>query len=591
MILANALRDTITLKDRQSSFRSQECCGGFRAINMSALQRVPVYLTSVPARSLAVVAVALMTLGSGVINLYSVIGHSLPERRLWLREVFPLEFLTLSRFLTLLIGFALVIAAFNIYKRKRRAHRLVLLLSGASILFHLTKGLDYEEALFSLVLVFLLLITRDSFTRKSGTPDWGSVLPRLAIAFGVAIAYGIWGFWLLDPHEFGVNFTIGNAALHTFRILTFAPDPEIVPRTHYAIWFYDSLQLITLTAFSYSVFAIFRPVLYHFRTLPRERELARSIVESYGRCAQDFFKYWPDKSFFFTPSDSTFISYRVGRNFAIALGDPVGPEYEIEEVICSFREECRVNDWGHGFYQVLPDFLPMYARLGYRKLKIGDDAIVDLTQFTLEGKDKKTLRQRAKQLQDRGLRCAYLKPPLEDGILGQARKVSDEWLQIPGRRERGFTLGLFDSDYVRATPLFCVFDKDERLLAFANLVPSFYEAEAAIDLMRHRLDAPNGTMDFLFVKLFEQLRHKQYRRFNLGMAPMAGFHEREEATREERAVHYFFQQLTFIFSFSGLRQYKAKFATSWEPRYAIYESTLDLPRLGLALRTVSEFRN
>jgi phosphatidylglycerol lysyltransferase len=72
------------------------------------------------------------------------------------------------------------------------------------------------------------------------------------------------------------------------------------------------------------------------------------------------------------------------------------------------------------------------------------------------------------------------------------------------------------------------------------------------------------------------------------MAPMTGFQEYEEATAEERAIHWLFQKFNFLFSFRGLYHYKAKFATSWEPRYLIYESYMQLPRIALALRSVSE---
>ena len=129
------------------------------------------------------------------------------------------------------------------------------------------------------------------------------------------------------------------------------------------------------------------------------------------------------------------------------------------------------------------------------------------------------------------------------------------------------------------------------MLAFVNELPSYYPGEATADLMRHRLNSPNGIMDYLFVKIFLHNKEKGFKRFNLGMAPMAGFQEKEEASAEEKAVHYFFQQLNFLFSFSGLRRYKAKFATSWEPRYAMYRNVLDLPRLALALRKISELKN
>jgi len=74
------------------------------------------------------------------------------------------------------------------------------------------------------------------------------------------------------------------------------------------------------------------------------------------------------------------------------------------------------------------------------------------------------------------------------------------------------------------------------------------------------------------------------------LAPMSGFREREEASAMERAVYQFFQRLTFLFGFGGLKAYKAKFASSWEPRYLIYRHALDLPKVGIALGKVSKLK-
>jgi phosphatidylglycerol lysyltransferase len=170
----------------------------------------------------------------------------------------------------------------------------------------------------------------------------------------------------------------------------------------------------------------------------------------------------------------------------------------------------------------------------------------------------------------------------------QLQEVSDEWLLIPGRRERQFTLGRFDPDYLRLTPVIAAVDKDERILAFVNEIPSFRKGEATLDLGRRRTEAPNGIMDYLFVQAALLHRERGFERFNLGMAPMSGFQEKEQASPQERAVHTFFQQLNFLFSYKGLRAYKAKFASSWEPRYVVYRNVLELPRLAIALGKVSQ---
>ena len=534
---------------------------------------------------------ALVVLGSGLVNLFSVLSPALPERAAILHEIFPLVFIHLSRFLTLLTGFALVALSLNIYKRKKRAFQITLMLSFLSIFFYLTKGLDYEEAVLSVVLIVLLLLSRKTFTVESRIPSmkWGFL--QIGIALVAALIYGIMGFWFLDMREFGINFTIGESIKQTLSFLSLAGDTGIVPRTRHARWFLDSLNVMTVTAMAYALFAVFRPVVYRFKTLPHERKLAEEITARYGRSSLDFFKYWPDKTFFFSENRHCYIAFRVGGGGAVALGDPVGPEEEIESTIQGFTEYCTNNDWRVAFHQTLPDFLPVYKKLGFRKLKIGDDAIVDLTNFTLDGKEAKKLRHTINQLEKQGFGFVRYDPPISSEVMQQLKQVSDGWLQIPGRRERTFTLGLFDPEYIRSTPVYAAVDPMGKILAFVNSIPSFCKGEATIDLMRHLPDAPPGIMDFLFIKLFFAKKEEGYLRFSLGMAPMAGFQEHEEASAEERAVHYFMQQLHFLFSYQGLLHYKAKFATIWEPRYTIYRNVLNLPRVARAISEVSEIHD
>lgn len=532
--------------------------------------------------------IALLALASGVVNLFSVIGPGLPGRVAALRHYLPFELLLGSRFLTLLIGFALVISSLNVWKRKKRAFQIVLVLAGLSIVFHLLKGLDYEEALLPAVLLIALLANRKEFTVKSMVPGVRTAIVRLAVALALAVGYGVFGFWLLDQRHFGINFTIGDSVHRTLRFLALAGDASLVPYTRYARWFLDSLYVMTITAFSYAVYSLFRPALYRFSTLPRERSEAAHLVELHGRSLLDYHKLWPDKSYFFSPEHDCFLAYRVTHNFALVLGDPVGPERSIEPFVRQFRELCEENDWAFAFYQALPDFLDVYRRCGLKRLKIGDEAIVELGDAAVEGKMRRRIRNRVRQLDAEGYRARRYDPPISDAVLAQMEEISDDWLGIPGHRERGFSLGTFDPDALRVTPVFCVEDPRGRMIAFVNIVPAHRPGETTADLMRHRQDAPNGTMDYLFVKLFCDSRERGFARFNLGMAPMAGFLEDEEASPAEKAVHVFFQHLDFVFSYRGIREYKAKFAAFWEPRYLIYRHPLELPRAAIALARLTE---
>jgi phosphatidylglycerol lysyltransferase len=304
----------------------------------------------------------------------------------------------------------------------------------------------------------------------------------------------------------------------------------------------------------------------------------------------DYFKLWRDKSYFFSAARDCFIAYKVAGNFAIALGDPVGPPEQIAALVREFLNYCRENDWRVAFHQATAGSLRVYQQAGLHRLKIGDDAIVDLEKFRFESKTLKSIRSRALQLERLGVTFRVFDPPISDVLLEEARSVSDEWLQIPGRRERSFTLGAFEPDYLRKHRMAAAFDAQGAMLAFVNFVPSFAPGECTLDLMRRRTDSPNGIMDYLFLRALEWAKNQGFRTFSLGMAPMSGFQEREEASLEERAVHNFFSHLNFVFSYQGLRSYKAKFATRWEPRYEIYRNALDLPRLALAIAKASEYK-
>ena len=514
---------------------------------------------------------------SGVITLFSVISPGLPERREILLRVVPMEFLHLSRFLSLLIGFGLVVSSINIYKRKIRAMYVVSALATLSVVFHLTKALDYEEALVSFFLLAILFFTRKWYTVKSDYPDPHALYMRLGVGAVFAIVYGIAGFWFLDPREFGINFSIGESISNTIQFLTFQGDPMIVPRTMFATWFIESLYLISLTVIAYTFITLYKPVIYRFRTHPHELQQAKEIVEHHGRASLDYFKFWPDKALFFSDSRKSVIAYKVGGSFAMVLGDPVGLEEETGQIISTFMEYCRRNDWGFGFYQTLPDFLPVYDNLGLNKMKIGDEAIIELQGFFGEGGKSKNLRNRVNHLEKEGIRMIWHDPPVPEGIISEAKEVSDEWLKLPGHHESVFSLGTFDRDYIRSTSFAAAVDETGKMLAFMNLIPSYRPGKATVDLMRHRPDGPNGLMDFLFVTVAHALKEKGFTLFSLGLAPMSDFQEDEDVTLEERSVHYFFQHLNFKFNFIGLNNYKKKFATSWEPRYLVYRNILELP--------------
>ncbi|WP_421731736.1 GNAT family N-acetyltransferase [Brevundimonas sp.] len=150
--------------------------------------------------------------------------------------------------------------------------------------------------------------------------------------------------------------------------------------------------------------------------------------------------------------------------------------------------------------------------------------------------------------------------------------------------EKAFSLGRFDVDYLDLTPL-AVVRQGGRIVAFANLLTA--PDEAAVDLMRHHPEAPNGVMDYLFIRCAQWARDQGLASFDLGMAPLAGLEDRRIAPVFARVGALVFDEGGALYGFQGLRSYKAKFAPDWRPRFiaAPVSTPLPLALLDVALLT------
>lgn len=158
---------------------------------------------------------------------------------------------------------------------------------------------------------------------------------------------------------------------------------------------------------------------------------------------------------------------------------------------------------------------------GYDFIKFGERAHVYLPDFTLSGKKMKGQRSSFNKVIKEGYQFDVIHPPFTNEIIKQLRSVSDEWLN--GRKEKGFSLGFFSEDYLQRAPIAVIKNTEQEIVAFANFMPTYTKNIGTIDLMRHSPEkAPGGTMDFLFINLFQYMRDEMgIEYFDLGMAPLA----------------------------------------------------------------------
>jgi phosphatidylglycerol lysyltransferase len=235
----------------------------------------------------------------------------------------------------------------------------------------------------------------------------------------------------------------------------------------------------------------------------------------------------------------------------------------------------RNGGWA-AFYQIGPDHAATYRDLGLGQFKLGEEARIRLDDFALEGRERKSLRAAHNHGQRKGLAFEIVPRDAVPAVLPELRQISTEWLVGKCTGEKGFSLGFFDEGYLRNFPI-AIVRTEGQTLAFANVLEGPEKEELSVDLMRHRMEAPHGLMDYLLVELMLWGKDAGYRWFNLGMAPLAGLASGSLAPLWDRAGAFLFQHGEHFYNFEGLRDYKAKFDPVWSPRYLACPGGLALP--------------
>lgn len=271
------------------------------------------------------------------------------------------------------------------------------------------------------------------------------------------------------------------------------------------------------------------------------------------------------------------------------MGDPVGVGSRQADVAWRFREEADAHGAWPVFYEVTPRCLPIYIDLGLTLLKVGEEAVVHLDSFSLDGGERKWMRRVLKESEKEGLEFSVVSASDVPALLPELRQISDEWLGGKSTREKGFSLGRFEEHYLSNFPVALIREshaEKSRIVAFANIWtgregPS---AEISPDLMRRTDDAPRGTMDLLFVNLLLWGKQHGFHSLNLGMTPLAGLVDPALARPElaplwARAGSFVYGRGESLYNFQGLRSFKEKFSPYWEPRYLASPGGIALPRV------------
>ena len=530
------------------------------SLSIQALtKRVPVF---------AAVAAALV----GLVNIASTLTPNIRWRGHLLLEFEPVEAIRLFHALSLPAGAALLLVAPYLAKRRRRALQTAVVLMLALGLFDLLKGFDFEETILTWGVAVALIVSRDAFTVRHDPHTLRSAVWRVPVLALVGLAVAMVAVWT------GSHASFGNVATETFDLLRYQPGP--MHFHHHIPIGVHMLEIGTLLMIAY---VIFRPL-----TAPRTppspvaRRVASDLVRAHGADTLAFFKLRADGHYIFSEDRRAFVAYAIENGVLLLSGDPVGPPDAIPGLLGQVRQFAEDRGLKLGALGASESICPMYEGLGLHTMYVGDEAVVDVSRFSLEGRPIRKVRQSVTRLTKAGYAAeVHELRALDPGTMERVEEVVEIGRQ--GAPERGFSMAMdsLRGEHDHDTLVVLARDETGAIRGVLHFVPCYGRPAVSLSFMRRDPSTPNGLTEFLVVKAIELLRDRGVEELSLNFAAFAKWMHSPEKLLE-RWLGKLIALGNPFFQIESLYRFNAKFFPRWEPRFLVYEGTFGMPRAGIA---------
>ena len=523
----------------------------------------------------------IIVLAAGLVGIANMLFAILPKPD-WdmLLGAWPLDAHHSLFKLTIVIGFFLLMLSYGLARGKRGAWRVAIILLVLSTTIHIFSRGQVLPTFATGALVILLALCSRAFQAKSDPPSVRRGSKALVAGLGIVLLYTLYGiFTLYDQFEAPID----RIGIKAFLTRVFANTHMYLTPGTQAFVFGRAVPLLCLSVVIYGIVMILRPVAAALFPTEQQQEAVAALTRRYGGNSISYFALEPGKSYFFTASGKSVISYVLEGNVAVVAGDPIGPEEEMLSAIQQFMAFCQEQDWTVVFWQVRDVLVELYQAAKLHVLKIGEDAVVTTRTFTLAGKAMANVRSSAKRAEKEGVRVVFWHGLVRDiDQLSQMEQISRSWLARKGGSEMGFSMGHFDPYCDDQQVYALAVDTNNRVHAFVTFVPVYGRNGWGLDLMRRAEQAAPGTMERLLASSIEHLGMEGAKIVSLGLASLSDVNC-ADPTFLGNSIDFLTQHFGNPGKNRSLFNFKKKFQPRWESRYLIYSSTLTLPKVGWAL--------
>jgi lysyl-tRNA synthetase, class II len=489
------------------------------------------------------------------------------------------------------IGLGILGIARGLSRGKRRAWGIGVVLFGLAALVHLFRGPDPLAVVLSAGMMFALIWFRDDFRAHS---DPGSL--QQAVVFVPVYLVFVFLFTTItlfaERGHITPDLTFWGNVETTIKGLAGFAGPYTYERQVFHDFFETGLLVLGIIGLLTLLYLVLRTFVQADPPTPERRARAEEIVHKWGTDTLDYFALRRDKNYFFAADGESLIAYLYVRGTAMVAADPIGPPGNEARTLDEFLAFCAERGWRVAFFAVREADTPLYRERGMHAIYLGDEAILRLDTFTLDGAERKAVRSAVRHVEKGHTFELIAESEASPELVAELNEISEEWRK--GAPERGFTMELgedvegTDGDFVLAIAR----DRGtERVEGFLRFVPVFGpEPGYSLDLMRRRLNSANGMTEFLIARAAQTLGARGFKRLSLNFAAWGRLLDSaEDAGLSGRLQRLMAKGLNPFFQIQSLRDFNAKFGPEWVPRSVVIDDTSDLPRIAMLYASVEGF--
>jgi lysyl-tRNA synthetase, class II len=534
---------------------------------------------------------ALLTALIGLSDIVAIFRPDLVHKLHKIDYLVPGTLTTVTRSADVVIGLMLLMLAHGLRRRKRRAWQAVAALLAFDIGIHLSNPHRMATTIVAAVLLVALLYFRKEFYAEGDPRTRWSALWVFAALILADVAIGL--TYILLARGLQSDYSLTQRVQEVgYGLIGVGGPVQWIPEARgdlFAI-FMSALGIFTLVV---TVYLFLRPAEPRARLGRADEARVRELLSKHGdRDSLGYFALRDDKSVIWSPTGKACVCYRVVSGVMLASGDPIGDPEAWPGAIGPFLEEAARHAWAPAVMGCSELGAEVWCREGnLTALELGDEAVVNVADFSLSGRSMRNVRQMVNRVAKHG----YVAEVRRVGDIPQREvdaivRAADSWRG--SQTERGFSMALGrigalgDENCVLATAT-----EDGVIRAVLQLVPWGTDG-LSLDLMRRDKAAQPGLNDFLIVETIKAATGLGVKRISLNFAVFRAALERGERIGAGPVLRAWRSVLIFLskwFQIESLYKFNAKFGPVWQPRFFVFPSTRDAPRIAVAALEAEAF--